>query len=54
MAKVKPVEKEEKKTKEVKEVEKTAKELEHEKNLARLNPPFDPDVPERNQRHLRT
>lgn len=51
MAKVKPQEKEV--VKEVKKVEKTAKELEHEKNLARLNPGFDPDVPERNQRHLR-
>lgn len=52
MAKVKPVEKEEKKT-EVKE-EESAKELEHEVNLKRLNPDFDPDLPEQKQRHLRT
>ncbi len=52
MAKVKQEEKKEVKKEVVKE--KTAKELEHEKNLARLNPGFDPDIPERNQRHLRT
>jgi len=50
MAKVKPQEKEKKEV--VKE--KTAKELEHEKNLKRLNPDFDPEVSERHQRHLRT
>lgn len=31
----------------------TAPDTEHEKRLARLNPPFDPDLPESKQRHFR-